>query len=147
MNTWQAVAVLHVSAPNVDADELLRALSLPGAVVWRKGDTAPRRRPYTEDGLRATLVDADSMAALHRGLLRHLASHTALHSELAKNGGSSLIDLGLMVPPTHPLSLTFEPELLKGLLDAGIVLTVTAYPCSEEGAGQQEDEADEARDG
>jgi hypothetical protein len=132
MNDWQAVAVLHVSDLSGDPRQLLAAYPLVGATSWRKGDLSPRRKPYFANGLRATLVDADSQAALHRGLDRHLTECAAFHSEVTKQGGRTFLDIGLMVPATHPLSLTFEAELLSALLVAGIVLTISAYPCSDE---------------
>ena len=147
MNDWQAIAVLHVSDLTADPQQLLAKYPLTGATSWRKGDLSPRRKPYLANGLRATVVDADSQAALHRGLDRHLREHDAFHSEVVKQGGRSFLDIGLMVPATHPLSLTFEPEILTALLTAGIVLTISAYPCSAEQAAQQQDEADKAREG
>ena len=147
MNDWQAIAVLHVSDLTADPQQLLAKYPLTGATSWRKGDVSPRRKPYLANGLRATVVDADSQAALHRGLHRHLTEFAAFHSEVTNQGGRTFVDIGLIVPATHPLSLTFEPELLSALLTAGIVLTISAYPCSDERAAQQQDEADEAREG
>ena len=137
MNDWQAVAVLHVSGPTVDPESLLKSFPIPGASSWRKGDKRPRRGVYDHGGFKATIVDADSQAALHRGLDRHLRDCAGLYSELARHGERGFLDIGLMVPASHPLSLTFEPELLQALIDAGIVVTLTAYPCSEETAAQQ----------
>jgi hypothetical protein len=144
MSDWRALVVLRVSGKSVDPDGLLNHYPLPGATVWRRGEKRPRRGVHEYGGFAATIVDADSQAAVHRALDRHLNDYAGLYSEVARLGEHAFVDIGLMVPATHPLSLTLEPELLHALLDSHIVITVSAYPCSDEPAAQQEDEADKA---
>jgi hypothetical protein len=102
MSDWRALVVLRVSGKSVDPDLLLKEYSLPGATSWRKGDKRPPRGVHEYGGFTATIADADSQAAVHRGLDRHLRDCAGLYSELARQGERGVVDIGLMVPQlTH----------------------------------------------
>ena len=129
---WQALAVLHIVGEEVDPSWLVKRYRLEGATVWQKGEPDAHRKPRLLSGLKVTLGNVNSASALRSALLRSLKTQAALYAEVARSSGHAAIDIGLMVPPNVPRTVTFDGDLLSKLLAAGVGLHVTDSPCAEE---------------
>lgn len=129
---WQAIVVLHVMGDALDPDALVARHDLPGASVWHKGEPGRRGKPYPASGLKVTVAHVESSYALRSALLQTLKKYARFYSEVAEAGGHCAIDIGLMVPPDVPRTVTFDEDLLSTFLAAKVSLHVSAYPCSDD---------------
>jgi hypothetical protein len=148
---WSAVVLVHASGERLDPDQLLAKHAPAKATSYRQGEQDPRGRTRKVSGLNIDLGEVTSKQALEDLILAHFRDHAALYRDVAAVGGDVSLGIGLMVPAKEPRTVTLRAAALRVLSEAGVTVHVTGYPCMveefEEEAGQQQDEADEAREG
>ena len=123
--------VLRASSPVLDLDACLRWI--PSRIVeaaWRVGDIRLGRSPERTAGFNLLIAEstgAATIGAAHTELLG-LAPHLLALSEA---GIPLTLDCALEVGPIAPKSLTLGPSFLQLLVEIGIELSVSAYPCED----------------
>jgi hypothetical protein len=136
---WQAVVVLHVSGDALEPDRLLGTHPVPNTTAFRKGEAAAFGRTHSLSGFQVDLGEASSKAALQQEVLAHLQEHSALYGEAAEAGAQMSLGIGLMVPAKEPRTVTLDRDVLAALLNAGITVHVTGYPCTDDEDGTDQE--------
>jgi len=137
------MAVLRVSGEGLDLDACLAWI--PAGMLgltWRVGERFFRTGECTTNGFNMVLADESSPS---RAVETAAKVFTAFASRIrlpTEAGGSASMDFALYVTSGCPSSITFPSDLLRALVEHGVELAMSAYPCSCE-----EDECDEDETG
>ncbi len=88
----------------------------------------------SNSGFNVDISESDDQDDVKRSVLAFLHSHAKAFAELKQMGGSAEIDIGLLVgsEQTFTNGISFSPSELEQFIEAGVELSISAYPCSEE---------------
>jgi hypothetical protein len=128
---WSAIVVLNASGADLDVDRFVAQHGLEVANVWRRGE-ANRRGVHQNSGFTLDVGEASSPADLLNGIEGFLEESASLRRALVDAGSDVWLSIGLMVYAMSPRTFSLPPALIQTLGAAGITLSVTGYPCSDD---------------
>jgi hypothetical protein len=127
-------ATLRLSGSDASLDTVVAALKLNVVSRVRIGD--PRRRGGVHDSASssASLVDADTPAAMLREIRVFLGACQALGSTLFGDGVTAELSIGVSVGESvqYVSSVDFSASEIRQIANIGIGLNFTAYPTSDD---------------
>lgn len=136
-------AVLRVRHAGLDLDACLPWLP-PSRLdhVWRVGEKGLLNRVHETSGFNLHLAEGPAGGSVVQDAVaafRELAEPVAA---LVRGGAHAEVDFGLFldVNGVTPLSVWLEPAAAAAFERAGVTITVTAYPCSDDDKGEDEDD-------
>ena len=128
------VAVVRIAGTQFNPAEYARQSGFTPDIMWRSGETDLMGRIHRESGFSLTIADADSASELVRQIHDWVESHRSALEALSASGGTAVIDVGLTVgtPAQFTAGVVFASSDLRLLAEAGVELSVSAYPASED---------------
>ena len=128
------VAVLRVSGADFDPDPYVKRHGFTPDIIWRAGEPDRLGRARSESGFNLSIGDAVSAAALVKQVRGWVEDNMSALLALGGLGGVAVIDVGLTVGTSDQFtaSVTLTPADLALLAKAGVELSVSAYPATEE---------------
>ena len=128
------VAVVRIAGAQFDPAEYARQYGFTPDIMWRSGEPDLMGRIHRESGFNLTIADADSANQLVRQVHDWVETHRSALQALSVSGGTAVIDVGLTVgtPTQFIAGVVFGRSDLKLLAEAGVELSVSAYPSSED---------------
>jgi len=129
-----ASLVLRAAGPGFDLDAFLRRHpDVVTEATWHVGDVRiPGRRAAQTSGFNLCLADNDDDVAAV-GIARVALDRLTLALEdLRELGIPATVDLGLFVGAEFSRNLRLPPLFLKRLVELGLDLEISAYPCDDD---------------
>jgi len=128
------VAVLRVSGADLDPDAYVKRHGFTPDIIWRAGEPDRLGRVRSKSGFNLSIGDAVSAAALVKQVRGWVEDNMSALLALGGLGGVAVIDVGLTVGTSDQFtaSVTLTPADLALLAKAGVELSVSAYPATEE---------------
>jgi hypothetical protein len=128
--------VWRVADSSIDIDGFIRKFSLDPNRVWFKGEPMPGRvGTYSASGFTLSVgQNGNDLARALEDLRIFLHTHKEAFAALRHRGIVSTIDIGITIGSERCFtrSISISPADLIELGRAGIVLELSAYPCSDE---------------
>jgi hypothetical protein len=128
--------LLRFSGQAFEPNEIVERFQVPNCYIWRKGDVfqSGHGRTHKDFGFSFSLPNEDSWPAALPVIRSMLAKHSALFSAVAAMSLLSELSVGVTVGENASFapSLDIPLDFLSELLEAKLLLTITAYPTSDE---------------
>jgi hypothetical protein len=128
------IATLRTEGSDAALEALGELLDLKVDAVWRKGDTRRRGGVNVQSGFNACVADAANPTALVAEIRGFLIKCLTLDAVLHSSELSAQLDVGISVGGSAQFSasVVFPAEDLGLCSKLGVVLSISAYPCSDE---------------
>ncbi len=126
--------VFRISGQGFAVDQFLRSHDVEVSAIWRAGEASRTGQLIEDSGFNLSLPDFDSWAQALPFVHSFLREQKELFRELAERKLSMELDIGVTVGEEKSFapSLAFPIEFLSDLTSYGVMLTVSAYPASDE---------------
>lgn len=127
-------SIFHATSPEVEVAPAFEAAGMVPLSTWAKGDRRAGGRVHTRHGCSLCISEADDWPVHLREILRFLESHSAFLRRLRDLGAELSVDIGTTIGSSRHFSrsLRFPPSALQQLAEAGIEVSISAYPCAED---------------
>lgn len=130
------LAVLRMWGPNLDLDRSVQQLPCENVQkVWRAGELGRGGKRNTTSGLTILLSDSDSGHEVVGAVANALLRMAPFIGEVTRHGASAQVDVALFVASSEPRSISFGPSVLRAMSQAGVEITVSAYPTEPDDEG------------
>jgi hypothetical protein len=126
------IVVLRASGSNLDLDACLTWLP-SGRVeaAWRSGEVR-RGKAALDSGFNLLLADDDHADQALAAAQRELEGIQEKVKLLARAGVGISVDIGLEVSSTVPRSVSLSQDFIRAVMESGVKLVISAYPCSDD---------------
>lgn len=127
------LATLRIEGSDEALELLIAQLNLSIDVSWKKGEMG-RRKIYETSGLNSTIADTETPRQLTEAVIEFASQCKSKNIMLSSSNISTELDIGIGVGYSEQFiaSVSFSPSELQLLSSIGIVLSITAYPTSDE---------------
>jgi hypothetical protein len=128
------LATLRLSGSDAALDTVVGMLKLNVVSRVRIGDPARRGGVHDSASLNASLIDADTPAAMLREIRLFLSACQAIGSTLFEDGVTAELSIGVTVGESaqYVSSIDLSASEIRQIASVGISLNFTAYPTSDE---------------
>ena len=136
------LATLRVEGSDDGLAQVVHSLGLEISARWKKGDARLRGNVHMSSGISAIVADSTTPREMADEISRFTKSVRESGISFSRLGLEAELSIGLGVGMEDQFvaSVEFSPDELSTFSAIGLILSITAYPCSDE------DEANEASD-
>lgn len=128
------LAVLRCYSPNWNPDDFILRMGFETDAVWHKGEAGRRGKPLDNSGCNLTITDAESLKELEDDIRTFVEEYFEDLKGLSSEGVTLGLDIGVTVGDSkqYSVSIYISPEDMALFSRAGIGVTFSAYPTSDE---------------
>ena len=127
------LVVLRVSGKALDLEACLAWLPRDAVQnTWRIGEQDARGRVSSTSGFTLTFGETDDADKALAHTQSQLLSFAPELQRVVRDDSSAAVDIALFIAGAAPKSVRFSPQFMNLLVELGVELHVTAYPCSDE---------------